>query len=76
MSKKHFIALADYLSAQKPNSEDYDSQSELNAKLEQWEQDARAVASVCGKFNRAFDRGLWWRYLNGECGPNGGEKKA
>jgi putative protein kinase ArgK-like GTPase of G3E family len=66
MSKRHFIALADALRAEKP-------QPNWNPnKLAQWELDVKAVANVCAASNSAFKRDRWMDYVNGLCGPNGG----
>lgn len=65
MSKKHFIALADALRAQKP-ADHWDPKQKV-----QWELDVKAVASICAHFNYNFNRDLWMRYVNGECGPSG-----
>ena len=68
MTKKHFIALADALSAEKPGS------GWNPNKLVQWELDVKAVANVCQSQNPNFNRERWLAYVAGECGPNGGKK--
>ena len=71
MSKKHFIALADALRAEKPGS-NWDPN-----KMVQWELDVKAIADVCQRSNPRFNRERWMDYINGECGPSGGRiKKA
>lgn len=71
MSKKHFIALADALRAEKPGI-NWDPN-----KMVQWELDVKAIANACAASNPRFNRERWMSYVNGECGPNGGSiKKA
>ena len=67
MTKKHFIALAKALRAEKPGS-NWDPN-----KLIQWDLDVKAVANVCASASPRFDRDLWMAYVNGECGPSGGK---
>lgn len=69
MSKKHFIALADALKAQRP-ADHWDPNKRV-----QWELDCRAIADVCGTFNERFNRTRWFEYLYGTCGKNGGTIK-
>ncbi len=66
MSKKHFIALADALRAEKPGK-NWDAN-----KMVQWELDVKAIASVCGRVNPLFNHERWLGYINGTNGPNGG----
>ena len=66
MSKKHFIALADALRAEKPGK------IWSPNKHVQWELDVKAIANVCAAYNPRFNRERWMAYVNGECGPNGG----
>ena len=70
MSKKHFIALADALRAEKPG-ENWNPN-----KMVQWELDVKAIANVCAHSNPRFNRERWLAYIAGECGPNGGRVKA
>lgn len=70
MTKKDFIALADVFrktkwSASEPNA----------AMILQWVLDRDMVASVCAATNPRFNRERWIAYIDGECGPNGGEVK-
>ncbi len=51
MTKKHFEALAFELKAERPG-DGWDPNKRV-----QWELDVKAVASVAGRFNPAFDRG-------------------
>jgi len=67
MSKQDFIALADSLRAEKPG------QNWSPNKHVQWELDVKAIANVCAASNPRFKRDRWMAYVNGECGPNGGE---
>ena len=64
MTKKDFIALADALRAEKPG--------ENPNKIQQWELDVRAIADLCAATYPRFKRERWLRYVNGQCGPNGG----
>lgn len=69
MTKKHFIELADMIRehnrqvrAGLPHTEFADNQIE-------------ALASFCKSQNSNFNRERWISYINGECGPNGGDIK-
>ncbi len=55
MTKKHFIALADYLRGDK--------------QFTQYHIDT--LARFCASQNWNFNRERWLSYLAGECGPNG-----
>lgn len=68
MSKKHFIALADALRAQRP-ADHWDPNKRV-----QWELDVKAVADVCQQANGNFNRERWMAYIKDECGPNGGTR--
>jgi len=75
MSKKHFIELADCLRASKPTGKETGLAAiGQQYRMEQWNRDVNAVAEVCKRFNPHFKEGLWFAYVNGECGPNGGRK--
>lgn len=63
MSKKDFIALADHI------REDPSLQLLNQEQLE-------ALADFCHSQNPRFLRQRWLGYIAGECGPNGGERKA
>jgi len=52
MSKKHFIALARKLHEAKPEAE---AAMLLQAEINQWKRDVRAVADVCSDANGQFD---------------------
>jgi hypothetical protein len=69
VSKKHFIALADALKAEKPQP------GWSPNKMVQWDLDVRAVARVCAASNPRFNELRWMQYINGLCGPNGGTVK-
>lgn len=68
MSKKHFIALANALIASKP-ADHWDAN-----KKAQWELDVRYIANVLAQSNPRFKRERWMDYVNGLCGPNGGQR--
>lgn len=68
MSKRHFIALADALRAEKPGT-NWNSN-----KMVQWELDVKAIADVCQRFNSNFKRQRFLDYVNGLCGPCGGAR--
>jgi hypothetical protein len=60
MSKKDFVALADALSPA------YKAGEVSEAAL-------GAIAGFCFRQNQAFMPKRWHDYLDGKCGPNGGE---
>ena len=68
MTKKHFIALADALRAEKPGT-NWDPN-----KMVQWELDVKAIANVCAAHNPNFNRERWLGYIAGTNGPNGGAR--
>ena len=60
MTKKHFIALADFI---KRNEREFNNnQIEL-------------LADFCGYQNTRFNRSRWLQYIAGVCGKNGGKVK-
>lgn len=67
MTKQHFIALADTLRDNRPDTSDA-------AKTEEYNRVTGILADFCQSQNPRFNRGRWLGYLNGECGPNGGSK--
>ena len=60
MSKKHFIALAAMIAANREHFSD--------AALGK-------LAEFCHEQNHNFDQHRWIGFINGECGPHGGEIK-
>lgn len=58
MSKKHFIALADFLHCNDKFSQEH----------------IEALATFCQTQNPNFKRERWIAYINGQCGPNGGKR--
>jgi len=67
MSKRDFVKLADALRAERPG-DNWNPNKRV-----QWELDIKAIANVCAESNPRFKRERWMSYVNGECGPNGGE---
>lgn len=67
MTKKDFIALADFIK-QHNNNPDVDESgfSELQIEI---------LADFCQKQNPNFNRERWISYIKGECGKNGGKVK-
>jgi len=64
MTKRHFIALADILAAQKPG-----------LFIGEWEALRDSLADFCKQQNPRFKRQLWLDYIDGKCGPSGGKLK-
>ena len=62
MSKKDFIALADYIRSVAGTPQAFSS---LQVEM---------LAGFCKTRNSAFNRERWLAYIAGECGPNGGRK--
>lgn len=60
MTKKHFIALADYIRKPAGYCEPF------TRRQIEW------LADFCKAQNGRFDRARWLAYIAGECGPNGG----
>lgn len=61
MSKKHFIALADFL-----------RERGLHTVITR--PVVEALADFCETQDPAFMRDRWLAYVAGECGPNGGKR--
>lgn len=61
MSKKHFIALADIV---KFHREAFTEEAIVQ------------LGRFCADQNCRFNYSRWRRYINGECGPNGGKVKS
>jgi hypothetical protein len=68
MTKKHFIALADALRAEKPG-DNWDPNKRV-----QWDLDVKAIANFCAEQNPRFDRERWLGYIAGTNGPSGGAR--
>jgi hypothetical protein len=60
MTKKDFIALADAIRGANSGSLHFSS-----AEVE-------VLAAFCASRNLRFDRGRWFDYIYGKCGPSGG----
>jgi len=82
MTKKHFIALANTIRTLKPFDLEVNAGREQVERhwgaSQQWERTVSDLARFCASMNGNFDRELWIRYVNGECGPHGGslQRKA
>ncbi len=76
MTKKHFIVLADTV---RSIADELSRNREFGGN-ESPEYVANVIqgrlADFCASQNPRFDRGRWLAYIAGECGPNGGRKKA
>ena len=66
MTKKHFIELADTIKFCNASA----SASQHFSILQCVE-----LAAFCRKQNPRFNANRWMSYINGECGPNGGQVK-
>ena len=67
MTKKHFIALAEWIkSANNPNGPEDQRFGDKQVKI---------LADFCAQQNPNFDRSRWLGYISGENGPNGGSAR-
>jgi nitroreductase len=66
MTKQHFIALADAIRSHNL----YASNQKFTA------DQLDTLAEFCYYANGRFNRERWLAYIAGECGPNGGARKA
>jgi hypothetical protein len=66
MTKKHFIALADFL---KQYTSGFQRSGEKFTPRQ-----IELLADFCKSQNSNFIRERWLSYIAGECGPNGGAK--
>jgi hypothetical protein len=76
MTKKHFIALADYIKEHNRLVE-FKTGTGLEHLRESTPFDANhieALADFCQSQNSNFNRERWLEYVAGKCGPNGGAK--
>jgi hypothetical protein len=62
MSKKHFIALANYLRDTEGYCESFTAKQ------------IEHLADFCHSQNPNFNRERWLDYIAGECGPNSGKR--
>ena len=69
MTKKHFIALADAIRSFGIAGGERDHSNSFG------QDQISALACFCSEQNERFNRELWIRYINGECGKNGGSIK-
>jgi hypothetical protein len=65
MSKKHFIALADYI---RRHNQDFHGAGRFTPDQLEF------LADFCFSQNSRFNRERWLAYIAGECGPNGGKR--
>jgi hypothetical protein len=76
MTKRDFVALADCVRELKPVFSDYSADREAyGAADDQWYETVKRLAVFCERQNYDFDRQRWLDYVNGVCGPNGGNCK-
>lgn len=73
MTKQHFIALADTMRFCKPSK--VAKPKGYAHRLEAWQGIVDELVTFCQHQNPRFLRQRWLRYINGECGPNGGVLK-
>lgn len=64
MSKKHFIAMAQYIMQHNNFESDKFTTGQLGS-----------LARFCKSINAHFNGDRWLAYIAGECGPNGGAIK-
>jgi len=69
VTKKHFIALADYI---RDHNEEY-GQWPMHPEVIFNYGHLQALAEFLQEQNRNFDKELWLDYIAGKCGPSGGE---
>ena len=74
MTKQHFIALADSIRAY--NAQAFPAGTNVVSPLKFTHTQINALADFCAAQNPAFDRERWLAYVAGDCGPNGGKRKA
>jgi hypothetical protein len=70
ITKKDFIALADVLKRNSPDSES----NALEVEQPFFDSIINDIADFCQSQNPRFNRERWIGYIKGECGPNGGAK--
>lgn len=78
MTKKHFIALADYIRQTRPSGQGNPvAESDLHyiGERVQWEYMRDQLADFCQSQNPRFNRERWIGYINGTNGKNGGKVK-
>lgn len=68
MSKKHFIALADFIKMHQRAARDTQANPFHEDQLE-------TLADFCRAQNHDFKKERWLGYIKGECGSNGGRVK-
>ena len=74
MTKQHFIALADSIRAY--NAQAFPAGTNVVSPLRFTHTQIEAIAGFCASQNHAFNRERWLAYVAGDCGPNGGKRKA
>jgi hypothetical protein len=75
MTKRDFVALADCVRELKPKFDPDCDRTAFGAASDLWDSIVKALAAFCGEQSYDFKRQLWLDYVNGVCGPNGGNCK-
>lgn len=77
MTKKHLIALADVVRDLRPppiiGPRGFRGADQRLGAHRQWKGTIETLADFCASQNNHFDRQRWLDYIDGKCGPNGGE---
>ena len=76
MTKKTFIALADVVRELDNRAVLVTTKLGLDRKVVTFEDVLLELAWFCQSQNPRFNRARWIAYINGECGPNGGQRKT
>jgi hypothetical protein len=69
MTKKHFIALADFIRLHNLGADPATYVTAFDA------EHLKTLAAFCKSQNANFNTDRWLAYIAGECGPNGGTSK-
>ena len=74
MTEQHFLALADSIRAY--NAQAFPAGTNIASPLKFTHTQIQTLADFCAAQKSAFDRERWLAYVAGDCGPNGGKRKA